>query len=181
MQMQGCTYLPKAAPGSDNSLCACLHWGLSPDAGSRIIPASMSMLHQRGTVALYCQVTPCCAGTGKSLVLKHIIRALPAGSTFVTAPTAQAASALGGTTIHAFAGVGRADGDAQALVKAASRPDALKRWRAAAVLIVDEVGHFWKPQRPALISMLSACVSRMVPDHSGQTLSSACGQLLCVS
>ena len=82
---------------------------------------------------------PAAAGTGKSLVLKHIIRALPAGSTFITAPTGLAASALGGTTLHAFAGVGRAEGEVQALIKAASRPDALRRWRAASVLIIDEV------------------------------------------
>ena len=72
-------------------------------------------------------------------MLQHILRALPACSTFVTAPTALAACALGGTTLHAFAGVGRAEGEAAALVKAASRPDALKRWRATCVLIVDEV------------------------------------------
>ena len=47
------------------------------------------------------------AGTGKSLVLKHILRALPDDSTFVTASTGLAACALGGTTLHAFAGVGR--------------------------------------------------------------------------
>ena len=45
-----------------------------------------------------------CAGTGKSLLLKHILRALPTDSTFVTASTGLAASALGGTTINAFAG-----------------------------------------------------------------------------
>ena len=45
-----------------------------------------------------------CAGTGKSLLLKHILRALPKDSTFVTASTGLAASALGGITINAFAG-----------------------------------------------------------------------------
>ena len=45
-----------------------------------------------------------CAGTGKSLLLKHILRSLPKDTTFVTASTGLAASALGGTTINAFAG-----------------------------------------------------------------------------
>ena len=79
------------------------------------------------------------AGTGKSLVLRQLVAALPPSSTFVTAPTALAACALGGTTIHAFGGLGRAEGDLPALIRAASRPDALKRWRACSVLIVDEV------------------------------------------
>lgn len=46
-----------------------------------------------------------CAGTGKSLLLKHILRALPQTSTYVTASTGLAASVLGGTTLNAFAGV----------------------------------------------------------------------------
>ena len=46
-----------------------------------------------------------CAGTGKSLLLKHMLRTLPKDTTFVTASTGLAASALGGTTINAFAGL----------------------------------------------------------------------------
>ena len=46
-----------------------------------------------------------CAGTGKSLLLKHILQALPKDTTFVTASTGLAASALGGITINAFAGL----------------------------------------------------------------------------
>jgi len=45
-----------------------------------------------------------CAGTGKSLLLKHILRALPPATTYVTASTGLAASVLGGTTLNAFAG-----------------------------------------------------------------------------
>lgn len=78
------------------------------------------------------------AGTGKSLVLKHIVRALPGDSTFVTASTGLAACALGGTTLHAFAGVGRCSDVASALLKA-SRLDARQRWNRATTLIVDEV------------------------------------------
>ncbi|EIE23591.1 hypothetical protein COCSUDRAFT_63118 [Coccomyxa subellipsoidea C-169] len=55
-----------------------------------------------------------CAGTGKSLVIKHMLRALPAATTYLTASTGLAASALGGTTLNAFAGIGRAEGGLQA-------------------------------------------------------------------
>ena len=81
----------------------------------------------------------CAAGTGKSLLLRHIIRRLPPESTYVTASTGLAAAALGGTTLNAFAGVGRADGGREAMRRAALRPQAAGRWRRAAVLIVDEV------------------------------------------
>ena len=57
----------------------------------------------------------------------------------MTASTGLAAAALGGTTLNAFAGVGRADGGREAMRRAASRPQAAGRWRRAAVLIVDEV------------------------------------------
>ncbi|KAK9905728.1 hypothetical protein WJX75_005308 [Coccomyxa subellipsoidea] len=80
-----------------------------------------------------------CAGTGKSLVIKHILRALPAATTFLTASTGLAASALGGTTLNAFAGIGRAEGGLQGMLKMASRPDAAKRWRTATTLIIDEI------------------------------------------
>lgn len=41
---------------------------------------------------------------GKSVLLKHILCTLPKDSTFVTASTGLAASALGGTSINAFSG-----------------------------------------------------------------------------
>ena len=51
-----------------------------------------------------------CAGTGKSLLLRHILRSLPRGTTFVTGTTGLAACHLGGTTINTYAGIGRAEG-----------------------------------------------------------------------
>ncbi|CAL5220858.1 g2943 [Coccomyxa viridis] len=79
-----------------------------------------------------------CAGTGKSLLLKHILRALPQATTYVTASTGLAASVLGGTTLNAFAGIGRAS-DLESMTKMASRPDAAQRWRRATTLIIDEI------------------------------------------
>ena len=45
------------------------------------------------------------AGTGKSYLLKRLITMLPPQSTFVTASTGAAACHIGGTTLHAFAGM----------------------------------------------------------------------------
>lgn len=44
------------------------------------------------------------AGTGKTFLLKRIINALPPNSTFVTASTGIAATHIGGSTVHSFAG-----------------------------------------------------------------------------
>jgi hypothetical protein len=46
------------------------------------------------------------AGTGKSLLLRHLRDILPSSSTYVTATTGVAACAIGGTTLHHFAGAG---------------------------------------------------------------------------
>ena len=70
------------------------------------------------------------------------------------ASTGLAASALGGTTLNAFAGVGRAEGSADQLARMASRPSALQRWRRAKTLIVDEVS---PRQQQLCYCMLQAC------------------------
>ncbi len=83
------------------------------------------------------------AGTGKSYVLRCIIASLEArfpGAVAITAPTGIAASHISGTTIHAWGGIGLGKGSAEALAtKVAASTSACARWRAARVLVVDEV------------------------------------------
>ena len=80
------------------------------------------------------------AGTGKSFVLKHLIGALPADTTAVTASTGCAAVHIGGQTLHGWAGVGiepRPLVDIVAKVRKNKR--LLKNWMKTKVLIIDEV------------------------------------------
>ncbi|KAL0280093.1 UNVERIFIED_CONTAM: hypothetical protein PYX00_001485 [Menopon gallinae] len=79
------------------------------------------------------------AGTGKSHLLKSIASALPPDVTFATASTAMAASQIGGTTLHQFAGIGMGQGSVQHLVSLASRPGAQAVWKKCQHLIIDEI------------------------------------------
>lgn len=84
------------------------------------------------------------AGTGKTLTLGYVIRALKqqygASSVFVTASTGIAACHVGGTTVHSFAGVGLASESAAELVQRVSRNrPARARWQSCRVLVIDEV------------------------------------------
>lgn len=81
-----------------------------------------------------------CAGTGKSFVLKHIIRHLQHRmhlSVEVTASTGIAAVPLGGTTVHRFSGIGRGDDPLPIMLRRAY--GVKDRWRETDVLIIDEI------------------------------------------
>lgn len=101
------------------------------------------------------------AGTGKSVLLREIIKALrnrhkkpnyfknipgmAAGaddnnSVAVTASTGLAACNIGGTTLHSFAGIGLGKEDADKLVRKIRRNrKCLRRWKSVKVLVVDEL------------------------------------------
>jgi hypothetical protein len=104
------------------------------------------------------------AGTGKSLVLNEIIKALPKSTTFVTgfdfealclqglfhqllelsalgcaASTGIAACNINGTTLHQFAGLGKSEQSPEEIAKMVERKDAGQRWRIATTLIIDEI------------------------------------------
>lgn len=84
------------------------------------------------------------AGTGKSVLLRSIIKALKtkhgAGGVSVTASTGLAACNIGGITVHSFAGIGLGKGEAHELLKMVKKNrKALKRWCSTKVLVIDEV------------------------------------------
>lgn len=79
------------------------------------------------------------AGTGKSYLLKRIISSLPPDTTFATASTGAAASLIGGTTLHAFAGIGTGNGTLEHCISLASRESHSAVWRRCGCLVIDEV------------------------------------------
>lgn len=86
------------------------------------------------------------AGTGKSVLLREIIRTLrkkyikSSDAIAITASTGIAACNIGGVTIHSFAGIGIGEGSVEDLVnRVRKNKKAASRWLRTKVLIVDEV------------------------------------------
>lgn len=84
------------------------------------------------------------AGTGKSLLLRSIIKILKkkhkGSSVAVTASTGLAACNIGGQTLHSFAGIGLGKGPVDKLIKKVKRSQKhRKRWKETKVLIIDEI------------------------------------------
>lgn len=86
------------------------------------------------------------AGTGKSILLREIIKSLRAkyasrgaDRVAITASTGMAAANVGGTTIHSFAGIGLGQGTGEQLIDQVKKNrKAVGRWLRTEVLIVDE-------------------------------------------
>lgn len=84
------------------------------------------------------------AGTGKSFVLRVIVEELQIkhgyNSVYVTASTGIAACNIQGVTVHAFSGLGLANGTKEELYsKISVKKHFISRWQKAMVLIVDEI------------------------------------------
>ncbi|EAU90478.2 DNA repair and recombination protein pif1 [Coprinopsis cinerea okayama7 len=87
------------------------------------------------------------AGTGKSVLLREIIKVLNdkykrgSGAVAITASTGIAACNIGGTTIHSFAGIGLGIEPAEQLATKIRRTNrkAFTRWTRTKVLIIDEI------------------------------------------
>lgn len=84
------------------------------------------------------------AGTGKSVLLRSLIKALRdqhgQGTVAVTASTGLAACHIGGVTLHSFAGIGLGKGSVNDLVKKIKRArKILKKWKSIKVLVIDEI------------------------------------------
>uniref|UniRef100_A0A670J067 ATP-dependent DNA helicase PIF1 n=1 Tax=Podarcis muralis TaxID=64176 RepID=A0A670J067_PODMU len=79
------------------------------------------------------------AGTGKSYLLKKIMASLPPNSTYATASTGVAACQIGGTTLHAFAGIGSGKASLHQCIELAQRPGIRQQWLNCRHLIIDEI------------------------------------------
>ncbi|KAG9104392.1 hypothetical protein FRC06_002946 [Ceratobasidium sp. 370] len=81
------------------------------------------------------------AGTGKSILLREIIRELQKRNirVAVTASTGIAAVNISGKTLHSFAGVGLGNQHASHLIRKAKNARTVERWLRTEVLIIDEV------------------------------------------
>uniref|UniRef100_A0A8D2IZL3 ATP-dependent DNA helicase PIF1 n=1 Tax=Varanus komodoensis TaxID=61221 RepID=A0A8D2IZL3_VARKO len=79
------------------------------------------------------------AGTGKSFLLKRIVASLPPNSTYATASTGVAACQIGGTTLHAFAGIGSGKAPLHQCIELAQRPGVRQQWLSCHHLIIDEI------------------------------------------
>ncbi|XP_034979174.1 ATP-dependent DNA helicase PIF1 [Zootoca vivipara] len=79
------------------------------------------------------------AGTGKSYLLKKIVASLPPNSTYATASTGVAACQIGGTTLHAFAGIGSGKASLHQCIELAQRPGIRQQWLNSRHLIIDEI------------------------------------------
>jgi hypothetical protein len=84
-------------------------------------------------------------GTGKSVLLREIMRALrkkfgrSLDAVAVTASTGMAACNIGGVTLHSFSGIGLGEGSAERLAdKIRKQKKAASRWMRTQVLIIDE-------------------------------------------
>ena len=105
------------------------------------------------------------AGTGKSHVLTTLSQVVSessiAGGVFFTAPTGIAACNIGGQTIHSWAGIGLGKGTVgEVYAKVQSNKGAMKRWRKAKILFIDEVSMM----SAKLFDTLSAVGSRIRND-----------------
>jgi ATP-dependent DNA helicase PIF1 len=90
------------------------------------------------------------AGTGKSVLLREIIKGLKrkyhknADAVAVTASTGIAACNIGGQTLHSFAGIGLGIEPPDKLAqKVKKNRKAVVRWQLTKVLIIDEGKFYW--------------------------------------
>lgn len=85
-----------------------------------------------------------CAGTGKSVLLREMIKILKKTygpeQVAVTASTGLAACNIGGVTLHSFTGVGLGNGDVSKLYRKVRRSRKhVKRWQTISALVIDEI------------------------------------------
>uniref|UniRef100_A0A3Q2HK39 ATP-dependent DNA helicase PIF1 n=1 Tax=Equus caballus TaxID=9796 RepID=A0A3Q2HK39_HORSE len=92
-----------------------------------------------GIVHMFFTVQSLRLGTGKSYLLKRILGSLPPIGTVATASTGVAACHIGGTTLHAFAGIGSGQAPLAQCVALAQRPGVRQGWLNCQRLVIDEI------------------------------------------
>ena len=99
-------------------------------------------------------------GSGKSYFLRYVIDKLRArgDSCFVTAPTGEAATNVGGVTINYFAGIGTGSKGAHELIaRIQTSEEAFERWQSCDVLIINKVSML-RRQLFEKLEMIARCL-----------------------
>ncbi|EKF27005.1 PIF1 helicase-like protein [Trypanosoma cruzi marinkellei] len=121
------------------------------------------------------------AGTGKSLVIREIVRQMREEgrrSVFVTATTGVAALNVRGSTINSFAGVKFGDGEARELLKWVRRNRrAAGRWKYCQTLIIDEIS-MMDPELLDKLDYIARAIRRRADEPFGGIHVILCGDFL---
>lgn len=124
-----------------------------------------------------------CGGTGKSTVLREVIKQLQdkwgadTGKVAVTASTGAAACAMFGTTLHAFGGIRLgADSVRVCIAKARSDRKVRSRWASVEVLVIDEISMISSDYMSKLDAVARALRVRCKPMGGVQVI--MCGDFL---
>ncbi|XP_057272436.1 ATP-dependent DNA helicase PIF1 isoform X1 [Pezoporus wallicus] len=102
-------------------------------------PGGCHRLKPSGITTDLLLLSPLLQGTGKSFLLKKIVGSLPPKTTYATASTGVAACHIGGTTLHAFAGIGSGKAPLEQCIQLAERPGVRQHWLSCQHLIIDEI------------------------------------------
>ena len=79
------------------------------------------------------------AGTGKSFVVKNLIKTLPEAGLVATSNTGISSVQLGGVTIHSFVGIGNsAASDSILITRVLNNKCAIERIKSTKILLIDE-------------------------------------------
>jgi hypothetical protein len=113
--------------------------------GRKMFSLQDQLVSPMATPLLHCQsLFLMDLGTGKSVLLRAIIKKLRpnplvVNGIAVTASTGIAGLNIGGTTLHSFAGIGLGKERAEVLARKIKKSTKLsQRWRTTRVLIIDE-------------------------------------------
>ena len=77
------------------------------------------------------------AGTGKSFVVKNLIKTLPEAGFVATSSTGISSVQLGGVTIHTFVGIGNSAAS-DSILRVLNNKCAIERIKSAKILLIDE-------------------------------------------